>query len=202
MVHFNNLEHILQKGMCICTHPQAAEGYINIGDKTLIPQRQVYPIPIVPGGNLGDYVPFYFAGHSPMLLNIKTGYRGIAKRSQDEIVFVVCRVGMIVDQCPYWCFTDGHAKGAITRFYNKIEDLKNLDWNTINLQYWHNCDADWDRQRKKEAEFLVKYHVPKECISCLVVYSAQRKEQLKSLLERLQLEIPVYVDENKKLYYP
>jgi len=81
MVHANNVEYILKNGICCRTHPLADPDYINIGDTHLITQRDEYMVPInPPDGNLGDYVPFYFGGHSPMLLNIKTGHRGVSKR--------------------------------------------------------------------------------------------------------------------------
>ena len=63
MVHFDNLEYVLRNGMCTRNHTLADPDYINIGDSDLISQRQEYPAKIVPpGGNLGDYVPFYFGG--------------------------------------------------------------------------------------------------------------------------------------------
>ena len=41
------------------------ENYINIGDTTLIRQRETFTVRVnPPNGTLGDYIPFYFAGHS------------------------------------------------------------------------------------------------------------------------------------------
>lgn len=202
MVHFDNLEYLLRNGMCNRTHHLADPDYINIGDSDLILQRNDVRVPIAPRGNLGDFIPFYFGGHSPMLLNIKTGYRGIKKRSQADIAFIVCSIGRIVKHCPEWCFTDGHAKNSITEFYNKTDDLNHVDWNVVHLQYWQNTDDDWDRVRKKQAEFLVKDHVPIDCITWIVVFSEQRKEQVEALIARLGLEIPVKVDTKRQLFYP
>lgn len=75
--------------------------YINIGDTKLIKQRQNFKVRIdPPDGNLGDYIPFYFAGHSPMLLNIITGNRGIQQRPQEELVYIVCKICDIIEHCP------------------------------------------------------------------------------------------------------
>lgn len=202
MVHFDNLEYILQNGMCNRSHLLADPNYINIGDGELIKQREDYPVQIAPGGSLGDYVPFYFGGHSIMLLNIKTGYRGITQRKQADIAFIVCSIGRIVKYCPDWCFTNGHAKNSITKFYNKLTDLNNVDWDVVYRQYWHNTDDDWDITRRKQAEFLVKDHVPIECITTIAVYNEQRKEQLEAIIARLGLQIPVRVDTKRSLYYP
>ncbi len=204
MVHFDNLEYVLRNGMCTRNHVLSDPAYINIGDSDLIAQRQVYPVNIIPpGGFLGDYVPFYFGGHSPMLLNIKTGFRGIRQRPQKDIIFVICSIGSIIKQCPdRWCFTDGHAKKHITAFFNSIDDLNKVDWKTVAMQYWNDCDEDWDRMRKKQAEFLVKDYVPAACIQCIVVFDEQRKVQVEEIVQRSGLHIPVKIDINRKLYYP
>ncbi|MDR0907935.1 MAG: DUF4433 domain-containing protein [Rikenellaceae bacterium] len=204
MVHFDNLEHLLRNGMCTQNHELADPHYINIGDNDLIRQRQDYPAKIVPpGGNLGDYVPFYFWGHSPMLLNIKTGWRGIKQRLQVDIVFIVCSIRKVIEHCPEkWCFTDGHAKTNITIFFNSVDDLGKIDWPVVYSQDWHNNEVDWDKMRKKQAEFLVKDYVPVACIKSVVVYNQQRKEQVEEMLQRLSLDIPVKVDTERKLYYP
>ena len=101
MIHYSNLEFILKHGLYTKNSRMKDPEYINIGDIQLIEQRQNFHVRIdPPGGDLGDYIPFYFGGHSPMLLNIKTGYRGIRKRPQDELIYIVCRIKDIVAQCP------------------------------------------------------------------------------------------------------
>jgi hypothetical protein len=203
MVHFDNLEYLLRNGMCTQNHELADPDYIAIGDPILIPKRNVYQVKIIPpGGNLGDYVPFYFWGHSPMLYRIKTGYN-VQKRNQADIVFVVCSIANIVEHCPNrWCFTDGHAKAYITEFFNSVDNLDKVDWDAVRSQQWTDSLDDLDRQRKKQAEFFVKDYVPVACIKSVAVYNQQRKDQVEAILQRLGLEIPVKVDTKRQLYYP
>jgi hypothetical protein len=59
-----------------------------------------------PGGYLSDYVPFYLTPHSPMLFNIKTGYNGIRKRSNDEIVILVSSLPTLAVKGVPFLFTD------------------------------------------------------------------------------------------------
>jgi len=121
IVHIDNVEYLLQHGMFNKNHAYADPNYINIGDTTLIAQRNDYPIKLTDFGNLGDYVPFYFGPLSPMLLNIKTGFRGIKMRPQSEIVYMCCKLDQIVRECPKWCFTNGHAKTSITEFLFELK---------------------------------------------------------------------------------
>lgn len=81
LIHFDNLEDTLRNGMYSRNSGHIVPNFVNIGDTTLIKQRETFTVPVnPPKGNLGDYIPFYFAGHSPMLLNIKTGHE--ASRSE------------------------------------------------------------------------------------------------------------------------
>lgn len=203
LIHFNNLEEILQNGMYSKNSGHIVPNYFNIGDTSLIRQRESYNVRIdPPNGNLGDYIPFYFAGHSPMLLNIKTGYRGVQKLPQEELIFLACKISDILNKCSQWCFTDGHAKSTITKFYNNPEHLALLDWNMIHQRYWHPTEEDMDRTRRKQAEFLVKTHVPVDCISEIIVLNEKQEERIKEIEEKLKLNIPVYVDKKYKYFYP
>ena len=203
LMHFDNLEHILKHGMYSKNSSHVIPNYVNIGDATLIKQRETFTVRITPpNGNLGDYIPFYFAGHSPMLLNIKNGSRGIKQLPQKDLVYVVCRISCIIEHCPEWCFTDGHAKNHLTRFYNHTDDLTNLDWDVISMQYWHDTEDDYDRMRRKQAEFLVKGHVPANCICGLIVLSAEQEERAKAIQQQTGTNIPIYVDSKRKYFYP
>lgn len=202
IVHLDNLDYLLTHGMFTKHHAKADPDYINIGDSSLIAARNDYPVPIAPpSGTLGDYVPFYFGPLSPMLLNIKTGYRGITKRAQREIVYIVCRINGIVNGCDEWCFTDGHAKTRITEFYNDLDMLSEVDWNLVGERYWSDTEDDFDRMRRKQAEFLVKEHVPVSCISSIITYNEQSRTLAQEIAERLKLEIPVRINPNNKYYY-
>lgn len=199
IIHVDNLEYLLQNGMFTRGHIQADPNYINIGDSTLITQRQAHPVGIIPpGGFLGDYVPFYFGPLSPMLLNIKTGYRGVNKRPQTDIVYICCRFFNVIEKCQEWCFTDGHAKDRLTAFYNKEEHLNCVDWDIVWQRYWLPIEEDIDRMRRKQAEFLVKNLVPVECISGIIVYNLAAEQTVRNIITKLKLSIPVIV---KSEYY-
>ncbi len=202
IVHLDNIEYLLRNGIYHRNHVNADPDYINIGDSNLIAQRNAYPVGIdPPGGALGEYVPFYFGPLSPMLYNIKTGHRGITLRSQKDIAYIVCKVSDIIGNCDEWCFTDGHAKTRITTFYNNEADLNEVDWDIVAERYWSNTEEDFDRMRRKQAEFLVKNHVPVACISGIVVYNNAGANAVNEILDRLNLEIPVAINPGNRYYY-
>jgi hypothetical protein len=171
IVHYQNVDYLLRHGMSTRQRPNHDPNYINIGDNTLIQQRDDYPVALPNHGNLGDYVPFYFGALSPMLLNIKTGHRGVAKYLQSDIVYIVSSLEHIKAANCRWVFSDGHAK----RFYNDEADLDKVDWPMVKERYWQNTQEDFDRMRRKQAEFLVWQHVPASCIHTFVVFDEAKQ---------------------------
>lgn len=199
MVHFDNIEFVLSDGICSKNYKEAEGEYKNIGNETLIKKRDSYSVTIKPGGVLGDYVPFYFCGHSPMLLNIKTGY-SVTQQPQENIVFLCLELYNVVSQCNEWIFTDGHPIDSLTEYFNDIKDLKHINWDVIPLQFWNTTAEFPDRMRQKQAEFMVKGFIPCNCIHKIYTYTAKRKVEVESILKSLELSIPVEIDKSK-LYY-
>ena len=136
-----------------------------------------------------------------MLLNIKTGYRGVQQRSQSEIVYICLHIEDVINACSAWCFTDGHAKDRLTTYYNRIADLAHVDWTTVADRYWKSTEEDPDKMRRKQAEFLVKGHVPAECFSGVIVHDDTAATRVKSIEEKAGVSLPIHVDRNHKYYY-
>jgi hypothetical protein len=197
IVHISNLKHLLKYGICTKTHENADPEYIDIGDKSLIDNRDKHQVKVIPpGGKLGDYVPFYFGPLSPMLLKIKNGTNGITMRPQKDIVYLVCNLNSILEACPQWCFTDGQAKNEITAFYNNKADLDKIDWEMVDQHYWSNTEEDLDRMRRKQAEFLIKEHVPVHCILGIATYNEEANESVRNIMANLGIKIPTGVRNN------
>jgi len=202
IVHIDNIEYLLTNGMHHREHEDADPNYINIGDSDLIAKRHEYPVGInPPGGTLGEYVPFYFGPLSPMLYNIKNGYSGVKQRPQKDIVYILCKLDDVTECCEDWCFTDGHAKKRFTEFYNDIDELSHVSWDIVVARYWSDTEEDYDRRRKKQAEFLVKDYVPAKCIFAIVNYNNTAADTVKEILTKLNLKIPVRVNPNGNYYY-
>jgi hypothetical protein len=202
ITHIANVRYALTHGLFSYGHPQADPHYINIGDSKLIQQRHDHIVPVnPPNGSLGDYVPFYFGPLSPMLLNIKTGERNITQRHQQDIVYLCCNLSNIFDLCDEWCFTDGHAKTAISTFYNNIEHIDQVDLVLAKQRYWQPIDEDPDRMRKKQAEFLIKHSVPPLCITDVVVYNQEKHTEVQQIKDESNININIHVNPKGNYYY-
>jgi len=201
MVHWLNVEYILRHGLCRRGHQLEDPAYINIGMRKLIEDRHDLPIPIEGKGNLGEYIPFYFAGHSPMLYIIKNGFSGVEKRPQMDIVYIVCKYETIKNNNLPFVFTDRNAKIAVAKFYTDEKDLNRLDWNSIRAKDWGSDETNLARRDLKQAEFLIKNHVPVSCIHVLVVKTQERKDYFEEMITNLGLQIKVHIDNSCKLYY-
>lgn len=93
IVHVDNIEWILDAGGIDCRNSlEPNPDYINIGSPELIDRRARHTVPVGQQGALSDYVPFYFTPFSMMMYNIHTGYGGIRKRMNSEIVIFVSSI--------------------------------------------------------------------------------------------------------------
>jgi hypothetical protein len=195
IVHYRNLEHILQHGI-YCRHSGLVNpAYVNIGSDEIVARREHVRVKCFPGTMVSEYVPFYFGVRTPMLYKIKTGY-GVPAVGQEDIVYLCCSMDAIIKSSLDWCFTDGNAAANITAFYKDTAEIDKVDWKSVYSNEWsdNNSDGDHDRMRKKHSEFLVKNHVPQEYISAIVVFNDDRQKLAEALIHKYGLAIKVYTD--------
>lgn len=149
-------------------------------------------VPCAPYGVLADYVPFYFAPRSPMLYAIHKGYVTHYTGSQDEIVYLVSSVQAVLQRGLNFVFTDGHPVIRMTRFFNNTTDLNQVDWQVMRSRAWHDTDADPDRKRRRQAEFLVHRFFPWDLVEMIVVRGIDVRERVLGYLAGASYP-PVYL---------
>lgn len=142
IVHVANVPWILQHGMHCRSAANQDQNYVNIGSASLVDKRSRRVVPIPPGGTLSDYVPFYFTPFSIMTFNIKTGYGGITKRDNTDIIIFVSSIHRLRKLRLSFVFTNQHAYSIDTMFYSEIEDLQNIDWTLLQNRDFKTNDAD------------------------------------------------------------
>lgn len=199
MTHIDNLAHILQHGLVVAASPNADPNFRAIGDHSLIVVRKDLDAPNPPGGKFSEYIPFYLGHRSPMLYQIAKGYEDVEKIPQSDIVYIVVNHNCIVQNGLDWFYADGHARHGMTRFYTDEQGFNDLDWDVIYARQWSNIEDDPDRQRKKQAEYMVKGNVPVNCFAYFLTFDEQSKQKVESLQSIAQTAIPVKI--SKLAYY-
>jgi ssDNA thymidine ADP-ribosyltransferase, DarT len=202
IIHYLNLEYILDNGIYYRNSDHFDPNYINIGSSEIIEHRDTVRVKCYPQTTVNDYVPFYFGIRTPMLYKIKTGH-GVQRRPQSEIIYLACSFLDLTNSSLQWCFTDGNAAKYITEFYNTVDKIHDLDWRSIDATEWtdNNSDGDHDRMRKKHAEFLVRGHVPVHFIKWVIVLTREMKAFVEKLIQIRGLNIKVHLDTEYKFYY-
>lgn len=193
IVHRDNVPWILDHGLHCANSSVLSPTYVPIGSPDLIDKRRSRKVDEAPGGHLSDYVPFYFTPHSPMLLNIKTGYNGIRKRSNDEIVILVSSLPTLAVKGVPFLFTDRHAYLAAARFSSNLDDLGRIDWPILQTRDFKRDPEDPGKVERYQAEALVHRHLPAASLLGLGCYTDDVAARVKALTAHRDLDLKVVV---------
>jgi hypothetical protein len=201
ITHVRNLQHIVATQGLWCDAERVRQKFecVGIAHQSLKDRRARTPVPVAAGGSLGDYVPFYFANRSPMLYAIHTGFVQGCDAGQKDIIYLVSSVERVVKGRRQWCFSDGHAVEAVTKFLSDEAALKAVDWAVIDHWSWQNTNEDPDRKRRKQAEFLVQQFFPWEWVEGIGVIDVAVGNEVTKALQNAQYRPPVAVQ--AKWYY-
>lgn len=180
----DNLCGILAAGGLCCNSALRRDGiaYTNIAHANIQDRRSRTPVTCGPGGTLHDYVPFYFAPRSPMLYAIAGGRVQGFDGGQTPILHLVSSAQLVQDAGLSFVFTDGHATMELSTFYATLDRLDQVDWSVMPLRIWRDTNADPDRKRRRNAEFLVHKFFPWELITEIGVINATIQQQVERLL--------------------
>jgi hypothetical protein len=182
--HIDNLARILRSGGLLCHRqlrqkqaPSTSIAYQHIQDR-----RDLCAVPCGSGGNLHDYIPFYFAPRSPMLYTIHRGnVAGI--QDQKQIIYLVSTIQAVAQAGLPYVFTDGHAVVQYTSFYTDLQRLDQVDWDIMQGRYWYDTPNDPDRKRRRQAEFLVYREFPFSLVHEIGVYHAEMRTRVETILQ-------------------
>ena len=166
---------------------------ISIAYEGIQQRRSEIEIPIPPYGILHDYIPFYFAPRSPMLYAIHKGMILGYSGRQEDIIYLVSSVQIIVSNNIPFVFTDGHAIMRLSEFYNQSCDLDKIDWQIMKETYWNDNEQDGDRKRRRQAEFLVKDSFPIRLLKGIAVKDKESESDIRKILEPYGILPPIRV---------
>jgi hypothetical protein len=168
--HRLNLPWALANGLHSPSSGLQDPNFVAIGNAEIIDKRRKRKVPIAPGGNLADYIPFYFTPYSPMLYNIKTGY-GVQQRPNDDIVILISSLIKLEELGISYLFTDRHAVLAAARFFSHRADLEHVDFELLQRRDFKRDDNDPGKLERYQAEALAYRHLPMEALMGVACYS-------------------------------
>lgn len=203
LLHIDNLAVVLQRGALHAPNSCPADGLVDktIHNTAIQDKRRVRPVSCGPGGVIHDYVAFYFGPLSPMLFQLKTGRVAGYTEGQDPLVYLVSTAQRVEEAGYKLVFSDGHAIAALTQIFDSFEKLTEVCWDTVSLRYWNDTPDEPDRQRRKQAEFLVGQECGWEVIDEVVVISDIIKKQVEAVFESFDIGLRRPVRVRRDWYY-
>lgn len=126
-----------------------------------------------------------------MMFNIKTGYGGITKRENPEIVIFISSIHRLQELALPFVVTNQHACSVATEFYGSIDHLDRIDWQLLRQHDFKTTDTDPGRQVRYQAEALVHQYIPLHALHGIACYTHDVRQSLESQLKERNLDLPV-----------
>jgi len=189
--HIANFEWHLTNGLVCQNSSLTNPRFVSIGNKDLITRRRTRQVSLAPGGTLSDYIPFYFTPYSIMLYNIKTGYNGIEKRNNGDIIIFVSSMHRLMKNNIKVLFTDRHAYMLDACYYDDIKDLNKVDWKILAARDFKRDNDDPGKTSRYQAEILVHKAIPVNGLLCVACYNEQAESRLTGVCQRAGIKLEV-----------
>lgn len=193
ITHLANVRWILQNGLHCPRSNKLDPKFVSIGNTDLIDKRSRRIVPTPPGGTLHDYVPFYFTPFSPMMLNIKTGYGGVTKRANSDVVIFVSSLSRFKDEGVEFVFSDRHAYLQAAQFSSSLGDLGRIAWDLLQTRDFSRDPNRPDKMERYMAEALAFEHVPTTALLGVACYDAQAESEIRQHASSLAPQLNVVV---------
>lgn len=147
-------------------------------------RRLRLPVGCYPGRTVGEFVPFYFCPRSIMLYVISCmnhpdlAYRG----GQGPVVHLQADLRDTVRWAEEagipWAFSLSNAGAAYAQFRNRLENLGDIDWKSVDASDFRDSDV----KEGKQAEFLVDGFFPWDLIELVGVHSPALLDRVRSVV--------------------
>jgi len=202
-IHVDNLRICLQRrGLHAPNHtPGGGLTYKTIHNVDIQQVRRCARIPCSPGGVIHDYVSFYFGYRSPMMLQLKTGRVEGYTDGQEPLIYLVSTAQAVAGSGTRYVFSDGHGIAAYTGWFDDLGDLDKVDWDMVYQQYWADSVNDMDRQRRKQAEFLVYRFCDWSLIEEIGVIDERMKAQVEGIVTGFPSDLARAIRIERGWYY-
>lgn len=136
-----------------------------------------------------------------MMLQLKTGQVPDYNEGQEPLIYLVTTCQAIQDSGTRFVFTNGHALAAYTDYFDDLAQLDQVDWDIVYERYWADTVNDMDRQRRKQAEFLMYRFCDWSLIKEIVVINVSMKKRVERILAEFPMAQPPLVIVKLGWYY-
>lgn len=201
--HLDNLKVYLQRKALHAPNYPPSDGlaYKTIHNVEIQNKRKTTRIPCGPDGCIHDYIAFYFGPRSPMLYQLHTGYVSGYTEGQEPLIYLVSTAQAIKKSGTAFVFSDGHGIAAFTEWFDNLTDLGKIDWDDVYAPTWKDTLEDPDRQRRKQAEFLVHKKCDWNLIQEIGVMNSRAKSKVEEILNGFSLNVRKPVTIKTEWYY-
>ncbi|MDO8806695.1 MAG: DUF4433 domain-containing protein [Elusimicrobiota bacterium] len=201
--HVDNLKVYLQRKALHAPNHPPSDGlpYKTIHNIEIQNKRKTTKIPCGPDGCIHDYIAFYFGPRSPMLYQLHTGYVSGYTEGQEPLIYLVSTAQAIKKSGTDFVFSDGHGIAAFTEWFDNLTDLGKIDWADVYASTWKDTLEDPDRQRRKQAEFLVHKKCDWNLIQEIGVVNSRAKDKVEEILNGFSRSVRKPVTIKTEWYY-
>ncbi len=190
-IHVDNLHVCLRRTGLNAPNYTPDDGltYKPIHNVDIQQHRRVTQIPCGPGGVIHDYVSFYFGYQSPMMFQLKTGRVDGYNEGQEPLIYLLSTVQAVQQGGARFVFSDGHGIARWTDWFDDLKELNKVDWDMVYERYWADNTDDMDRQRRKQAEFLVYKFCQWSLIERIAVINDSMKSRVEGIMSNFSSDM-------------
>lgn len=202
-LHVDNLYVCLRREALHAPNHTPNDGlvYKTIHNVDIQRRRSITGILRGPRGTIHDYVSFYFGPRSPMLYQLHTGYNIDYTEEQEPLIYCVSTAQDIQRVGIGFVFSDGQGIANFTSWFDNLEDLNKVDWDAVYAKIWKDTIDDMDRQRRKQAEFLVHQRCDWTLINEIGVVNQAMKSRVEHILAEFAESLRRPVRIKREWYY-
>lgn len=155
---------------------------VTIGAAPIKARRLLVPVPIAPGGHVGDYVPLYFAPRSPMMYTLRRGNHD-HDGDLDDVIYLCTTLETVLSAGLACVVSDRNAAQAVATFCDGRAPLdSHVDWPLMRQGSWGRTDADPDRPDRRMAELLVHQRLPFDAVGLIVAQNGRTADAARAHL--------------------
>ena len=136
-----------------------------------------------------------------MLYQLHTGWVQGYVEGQEPVIYLVTSVQRIMESGAEFVFSDGHSIAGYTSWFADAGDLDQVDWEAVYCNWWRDTEDDMDRQRRKQAEFLIHCKCDWDWIQEIGVLNSAMKAEVENILRGFDIRLKRPVHIRRDWYY-